>query len=73
MPFQRKNAKSTGRDWQQLRAGIHRRADGEVGQAHRCRLVAYNKSESYYHYRDNRMLSSHVDTELANAEGIFAC
>ncbi|KAM0926859.1 hypothetical protein ACQ4PT_003036 [Festuca glaucescens] len=31
-------------------------------------LVACNESESYYHYRDNRVLPSHVDAELANAE-----
>ncbi|TKW41799.1 hypothetical protein SEVIR_1G341300v4 [Setaria viridis] len=31
-------------------------------------IVASNESESYYHYRDNRVLPSHVDAELANAE-----
>ncbi|VAI61355.1 unnamed protein product [Triticum turgidum subsp. durum] len=31
-------------------------------------VVACNESESYYHYRDNRVLPSHVDAELANAE-----
>jgi nitrate reductase (NAD(P)H) len=34
-------------------------------------IVASSESESYYHYRDNRVLPSHVDAELANAEGIF--
>jgi nitrate reductase (NAD(P)H) len=36
-------------------------------------VVACNESESYYHYRDNRVLPLHVDAELANAEGTFAC
>ncbi|CAO2040533.1 unnamed protein product [Urochloa humidicola] len=31
-------------------------------------IVASSESESYYHYRDNRVLPSHVDAELANAE-----
>jgi nitrate reductase (NAD(P)H) len=31
-------------------------------------IVADKESESYYHYRDNRVLPSHVDAELANAE-----
>ncbi|XP_066322729.1 nitrate reductase [NAD(P)H]-like [Miscanthus floridulus] len=31
-------------------------------------VVASSESESYYHYRDNRVLPSHVDAELANAE-----
>ncbi|CAL4967210.1 unnamed protein product [Urochloa decumbens] len=31
-------------------------------------IVASSESESYYHYRDNRVLQSHVDAELANAE-----
>ncbi|XP_062221861.1 nitrate reductase [NAD(P)H] [Phragmites australis] len=31
-------------------------------------IVASKESESYYHYRDNRVLPTHVDAELANAE-----
>ncbi|PWZ19875.1 Nitrate reductase [NAD(P)H] [Zea mays] len=31
-------------------------------------VVASSESESYYHYRDNRVLPSHVDADLANAE-----
>ncbi|KAM0952700.1 putative oxidoreductase [Dioscorea sansibarensis] len=31
-------------------------------------VVATKESESYYHYHDNRVLPSHVDAELANAE-----
>uniref|UniRef100_A0A0D9VLJ9 Nitrate reductase n=1 Tax=Leersia perrieri TaxID=77586 RepID=A0A0D9VLJ9_9ORYZ len=31
-------------------------------------VVASKESESYYHYRDNRVLPTHVDAELANAE-----
>ncbi|CAH9083757.1 unnamed protein product [Cuscuta epithymum] len=31
-------------------------------------IVTTNESESYYHYRDNKVLPSHVDAELANAE-----
>ncbi|XP_075489022.1 nitrate reductase [NADH] 2-like [Primulina tabacum] len=31
-------------------------------------IVTTKESESYYHYRDNRVLPSHVDAELANAE-----
>ncbi|XP_008679268.1 nitrate reductase [NAD(P)H] [Zea mays] len=31
-------------------------------------VVASDESDSYYHYRDNRVLPSHVDAELANAE-----
>jgi nitrate reductase (NAD(P)H) len=34
-------------------------------------VVASIESESYYHYRDNRVLPSHVDAELANAEGMY--
>ncbi|OAY85245.1 Nitrate reductase (NADH) [Ananas comosus] len=30
--------------------------------------VAPEESDSYYHYHDNRVLPSHVDAELANAE-----
>ncbi|CAK9171587.1 unnamed protein product [Ilex paraguariensis] len=32
-------------------------------------IVTTQESDSYYHYRDNRVLPSHVDAELANAEG----
>jgi nitrate reductase (NAD(P)H) len=32
-------------------------------------IVTTKESDSYYHYMDNRVLPSHVDTELANAEG----
>lgn len=32
-------------------------------------VVTPNDSTSYYHYRDNRVLPSHVDAELANEEG----
>nr|CAD1827064.1 unnamed protein product [Ananas comosus var. bracteatus] len=31
-------------------------------------IVSTEQSESYYHYRDNRVLPSHVDAELANEE-----
>ncbi|KZV48947.1 Nitrate reductase 2 [Dorcoceras hygrometricum] len=31
-------------------------------------IVTTPESDSYYHYRDNRVLPSHVDAELANAE-----
>ncbi|KAK6938463.1 Moybdenum cofactor oxidoreductase, dimerization [Dillenia turbinata] len=31
-------------------------------------IVTTQESENYYHYRDNRVLPSHVDAELANAE-----
>ncbi|OAY70130.1 Nitrate reductase (NADH) 1 [Ananas comosus] len=31
-------------------------------------VVSTEQSESYYHYRDNRVLPSHVDAELANEE-----
>ncbi|KAK3030292.1 hypothetical protein RJ639_038385 [Escallonia herrerae] len=31
-------------------------------------VVTTKESESYYHFRDNRVLPSHVDPELANAE-----
>ncbi|KAL3572585.1 hypothetical protein D5086_026489 [Populus alba] len=31
-------------------------------------IVTTKESDSYYHYRDNRVLPSHVDAELANAE-----
>ncbi|XP_019416847.1 PREDICTED: inducible nitrate reductase [NADH] 2-like [Lupinus angustifolius] len=31
-------------------------------------IVTTQQSDSYYHYRDNRVLPSHVDAELANAE-----
>lgn len=34
-------------------------------------IVTTEESQSYYHYRDNRVLPSHVDAELANAEGNF--
>ncbi|KAJ0694314.1 putative nitrate reductase (NADH) [Helianthus annuus] len=32
-------------------------------------IVTTSESESYYHYKDNRVLPSHVDAELANSEG----
>ncbi|KAK7395685.1 hypothetical protein VNO78_16250 [Psophocarpus tetragonolobus] len=32
-------------------------------------IVTTKESESYYHYKENRVLPSHVDVELANAEG----
>jgi nitrate reductase (NAD(P)H) len=32
-------------------------------------IVTTKESDSYYHYKDNRVLPSHVDAELANAEG----
>ena len=32
-------------------------------------VVTTQESESYYHYKDNRVLPPHVDAELANAEG----
>ncbi|KAG2701026.1 hypothetical protein I3760_06G024300 [Carya illinoinensis] len=31
-------------------------------------IVTTRESDSYYHYNDNRVLPSHVDAELANAE-----
>ncbi|KAL6525163.1 Nitrate reductase [NADH] 1 [Orobanche minor] len=31
-------------------------------------VVATQESDNYYHYKDNRVLPSHVDAELANAE-----
>ncbi|KAL2467521.1 Nitrate reductase [NADH] 2 [Forsythia ovata] len=31
-------------------------------------IVTAQESDSYYHYKDNRVLPSHVDAELANAE-----
>ncbi|KAJ6335617.1 hypothetical protein OIU77_025552 [Salix suchowensis] len=31
-------------------------------------VVTTEESDSYYHYKDNRVLPSHVDAELANAE-----
>ncbi|XP_043707347.1 nitrate reductase [NADH]-like [Telopea speciosissima] len=31
-------------------------------------IVTTKESENYYHYNDNRVLPSHVDAELANAE-----
>ncbi|KAJ1400601.1 Oxidoreductase, molybdopterin-binding domain [Sesbania bispinosa] len=34
-------------------------------------VVTTHESDSYYHYHDNRTLPSHVDAELANAEGWF--
>lgn len=33
-------------------------------------VVTTQESDNYYHYKDNRVLPSHVDAELANAEGI---
>lgn len=32
-------------------------------------IVTTRESDSYYHYKDNRVLPSHVNEELANAEG----
>ncbi|XP_061360116.1 inducible nitrate reductase [NADH] 2-like [Gastrolobium bilobum] len=32
-------------------------------------VVTTQQSDSFYHYKDNRVLPSHVDAELANAEG----
>ncbi|KAB2046228.1 hypothetical protein ERO13_D01G181700v2 [Gossypium hirsutum] len=32
-------------------------------------IVTTQESDNYYHYKDNRVLPSHVDAELANAEG----
>ncbi|KAK1441261.1 hypothetical protein QVD17_07105 [Tagetes erecta] len=32
-------------------------------------IVTTTESENYYHYKDNRVFPSHVDTELANSEG----
>ncbi|KAG6736723.1 hypothetical protein POTOM_060388 [Populus tomentosa] len=32
-------------------------------------IVTSVESDNYYHYKDNRVLPSHVDAELANAEG----
>ncbi|MFS7948621.1 Nitrate reductase [NADH] [Helianthus anomalus] len=32
-------------------------------------IVTTSESESYYHYKDNRVLPSHIDAELANSEG----
>lgn len=32
-------------------------------------IVTTPESESYYHFKDNRVLPSHVDAELANSEG----
>ncbi|KAE8653878.1 Nitrate reductase [Hibiscus syriacus] len=32
-------------------------------------IVTTQESENYYHYKDNRVLPSHVDAELANEEG----
>ena len=32
-------------------------------------IVTPAESDNYYHYKDNRVLPSHVDAELANAEG----
>lgn len=32
-------------------------------------IVTTQESDSYYHYKDNRVLPSHVDAELANSEG----
>ncbi|KAK7351143.1 hypothetical protein VNO77_10372 [Canavalia gladiata] len=31
-------------------------------------IITTQQSDSYYHYKDNRVLPSHVDAELANAE-----
>lgn len=32
-------------------------------------VVTTRESDNYYHYKDNRVLPSHVNAELANAEG----
>nr|GMD74149.1 Nitrate reductase [NADH] [Ipomoea batatas] len=32
-------------------------------------IVTTKESENYYHFKDNRVLPSHVDAELANSEG----
>ncbi|GKF06671.1 nitrate reductase [NADH], partial [Tanacetum coccineum] len=32
-------------------------------------IVTTPESENYYHFKDNRVLPSHVDAELANSEG----
>jgi nitrate reductase (NAD(P)H) len=32
-------------------------------------IVTPAESDNYYHYKDNRVLPSHIDAELANAEG----
>lgn len=32
-------------------------------------IVTTKESENYYHFKDNRVLPSHIDAELANAEG----
>lgn len=32
-------------------------------------VVTTKESDNYYHYKDNRVLPSHVDAELANSEG----
>jgi nitrate reductase (NAD(P)H) len=34
-------------------------------------IVTTQESNNYYHYNDNRVLPSHVDAELANAEGTY--
>lgn len=34
-------------------------------------VVSEHESESYYHYKDNRVLPSQVDSEHADAEGMF--
>lgn len=34
-------------------------------------IVTTDQSQNYYHYKDNRVLPSHVDAELANAQGIL--
>lgn len=36
-------------------------------------IVTTQESDSYYHYKDNRVLPSHIDAELANAEGKYIC
>jgi DMSO/TMAO reductase YedYZ molybdopterin-dependent catalytic subunit len=33
--------------------------------------VTEKESGNYYHFHDNRVLPSHVDAELAKAEGLF--
>lgn len=34
-------------------------------------IVTTKESENYYHFKDNRVLPSHVDAELANSEGMI--
>ncbi|KAE8652089.1 hypothetical protein Csa_018786 [Cucumis sativus] len=45
--------------------GIHR---GRMVKWLKRIIVTTKESENYYHFKDNRVLPSHVDAELANAE-----